>query len=85
VVIDELKLEKGKTKEMVSFLSNLKSDGQKVLFVLDKADEKIRKASQNMANLRIISTSNLNAYLVMWSDKLIVTEAVLKFLAKGRS
>lgn len=84
VVIDELKLEKGKTKEIASFLSNLKSEGQKVLFVLDGADEKIKKASQNIANLRIIPRSNLNAYLVIWSEKLIVTEEVLKFLAKGR-
>ena len=85
VVIDELNLEKGKTKEMASFLSNLKSGEQKVLFVLDKMDEKIRKNSRNIANLRVIQTSNLNAYLVLWSEKLILTEGVLKSLAKGRS
>ena len=85
VVIDELNLEKGKTKEMASFLSNLKSGEQKVLFVLDKMDEKIRKASLNIASLRVIPTTNLNAYLVLWSEKLILTEGVLKSLAKGRS
>lgn len=84
-VIDELNLEKGKTKEMVSFLSNLKSGEQKVLLVLDKIDEKIKKASRNIANLKVIPMSNLNAYMVLWSEKLILSEGVLKSLTKGRS
>lgn len=83
-VIDSLQLETSKTKEMVSFLSKLKAGEQKVLFVVDKIDEKIKKASRNIANLIIVPPDNLNAYLVLWSERLILTEGILKSLAKGR-
>lgn len=85
MVIDELKLENSKTKSMVSFLSNLKINDQKVLLVVEPIDENIKRASRNIKNLKVIPLSNLNAYSVLWAQKLILSEGILKSLNKGHS
>lgn len=84
-IIDELKLETAKTKNMVSFLSNLKINQEKILLVLEKIDENIKRASGNIKNLKVIPLGNLNAYAILEYDRLILTESVLRLLSKKHS
>lgn len=84
MVIDEIKLPSGKTKEMVSFLSGLKMNQSKTLLVLEKIEENIKRSSANIKNLKVIPLSNLNAHLILGCQYLILTEAVLKLLSKDK-
>ncbi|MDD3065420.1 MAG: 50S ribosomal protein L4 [Endomicrobiaceae bacterium] len=73
ILIDLIKIEQPKTKKIVEFLKNLKVDGQKVIIALSKNDEVVKIASKNIKNLVVDNIANLNAYHVMWADKIVTT------------
>ena len=80
VVVDEIKFETNKTKEMVSLLNKLNLTNHKVLVVLDELDENVCLSSRNLANVKISLYNELNSYDVVNADNLLVTEAALKKL-----
>ena len=80
VVIDEIKFETNKTKEMVSLLNNLNLTNNKVLVVINNLDENICLASRNLANVKIVLPSEVNTFDVISADNLLITEAALKSL-----
>jgi len=82
VVLDNLKIEEAKTKKVAEILKNLKILGSKVLLVLEKSEEKLRLASRNIPDLVIKEAKNMNAYEVMWADKILFTEAAIEMLKK---
>ena len=84
MVIDDIKLPSGKTKEMVSFLSGLKINQGKTVLVLEKIEVNIKRSSANIENLKVVDPSNLNAHLILGCQHLILTEAVLKLLSKDK-
>ena len=73
VLVDLIKFEEAKTKNVASFLKNVKVDGKKVIIALAKKDEVIKTAAKNIKNVVVEQIANLNAYQVMWADKIITT------------
>ncbi|MGI6112575.1 MAG: 50S ribosomal protein L4 [Mahellales bacterium] len=73
IVVDELKLDQPKTKEMVKVLENLKATG-KALVVLDERDETVRRAAGNIPGLKLIYTNTLNVYDIVNCQKFIITK-----------
>ena len=82
IVLDSLKIEEAKTKKVAEILKNLKINGSKVLLVLEKAEEKLRLASRNIQGLVIKEAKSINAYEVMWADKMLFTEGAIEALKK---
>jgi large subunit ribosomal protein L4 len=75
-ILDKLKIEKGKTKEMVTFLQNFSQMSVlkgKTLIVVDNKDEKIQRASSNIKNLRLILASNVCGYHILSHESLFLT------------
>src|SRR5215472_8876791 len=64
LVIDELKLESGKTKEFVGVLSALNLDGT-ALFVAHATDKNLTLASRNVAKVELTTSDALNTYQVL--------------------
>jgi len=81
IVLDNLKMEKPKTKEITSILKNLKASN-KSLLVVDKLEASVVKASRNVANLTLKSQKDINALDVLNHDKLIITKDALENLIK---
>ncbi len=81
IIIDEIKLEKPKTKEIASVLRNLKAE-KKPLLVLEERNETVVRASRNMANLLLRDYKSLNAYEVLKQQKLVLTQKALVALTK---
>ncbi len=73
IVLDELKLDQPKTKEMVKVLENLKATG-KALVVLDEKDETVKRASGNIPGLKLLYTNTLNVYDIVNCEKFIITK-----------
>ena len=73
LVLDELKLEQPKTKEMVKVLKNLKVDG-KALLVLPEKDEMVARASGNIQGVKLASVNTLNVLDILNYDKFIITK-----------
>lgn len=81
IVIDEMKLEKPKTKEFSAVLRNIKAD-KKPLLVLDDKNDTVIRASRNIPNLLLRDYRTLNAYEVLKQQKLILTQKALAGLTK---
>ncbi|MDD4036602.1 MAG: 50S ribosomal protein L4 [Bacilli bacterium] len=76
IVLDDLKLETPKTKDMLAVMNNLKIDN-KVLFVTHEMDENTYLASRNIDLIRLIGPEEINVLDVVNSKYLVLTmEAV---------
>ena len=80
VVIDEIKFEEAKTKEMVKLLEKLNLTNKKVLIVMDELDENVCLASRNLANIKVITTDEVCTLDVVSADNMLITENALNKL-----
>ena len=74
IVVKELKLDSHKTKNFLSLLKNLNLDSKKILVVDKTLDEKLKLASRNLENVEICRIQDINAYLVLKHNKLLITK-----------
>jgi len=72
IVVDTVNLEEPKTKKAVEILNNLKVEGKKVL-IAAAANANFKLASRNIKNVIVENALNLNAYQVLWADKIIIS------------
>jgi len=87
IVLDDLKIEKAKTKEMVKIFSNLKIEIKKlkennVLLLLDKAENILNLALRNLDFLNLDLAKKVYAYEVLNCRKLVITKDALSELVK---
>ena len=80
MIIDEIKFETNKTKEMVNLLDKLSLTNVKTLLVLSELDENVCLASRNLGNVKIVLPEEVNTYDVVNADKMVLTEAALNKL-----
>lgn len=80
VVLENLKLETNKTKEMVNLLTKLDLVNSKVLLVVEELDENVCLSSRNLGNVKVVLPAEVNTYDIMNSDKMVITESALKKL-----
>ncbi|NLK73351.1 MAG: 50S ribosomal protein L4 [Clostridiales bacterium] len=73
IIIDDLKLEMPKTKEMVKILSNVKAD-KKALIVMTDKDENIIKSAANIPGVTTTLVSTLNVYEIINHNSFIITK-----------
>ncbi|MBU2541891.1 MAG: 50S ribosomal protein L4 [Candidatus Omnitrophica bacterium] len=76
-ILDKLKIEKPKTKLLFSILTTLNIKN-KVLLLLSESDENILFAARNIPFLEVKLASNVNAYDVLKSKRLVLTKAALQ-------
>jgi len=78
VVLDTLKLDAIKTKEIVKVLSALET-GKKTLLVLPEKDDIIYRSARNIAGVKVSLVSTLNVYDILNCNTLLVLkDAVAK-------
>lgn len=80
IVLDNLELKEGKTKEIINIFNNLNLDGNKVLIVIDKEDDLIKRAVSNLEGAMVITANKINAYELINYKKIIVTKDALKVI-----
>lgn len=77
-VVDEIKLDEIKTKEMVNVLNNLGSV-KKTLIVTPEKDEVLYKSARNIAGVQVSPVNAINVYDILNSDKVVILkDAVAK-------
>jgi large subunit ribosomal protein L4 len=77
MLVDDLKLGSGKTKEFVGVLSALGLKGTSLL-VAHQTDKNLSLASRNVPNVSVTTSDTLNTYDVLRSDKLVFTRAAFE-------
>lgn len=77
IVLEDLKLDAIKTKEMVKVVNNLKLE--KALVVLEGSDKNVMLSARNIPNIKTASVNTINVYDILKYDTFVVTkEAVNK-------
>jgi large subunit ribosomal protein L4 len=79
VVLDNLSLDRPKTKDMVAILDRLAKDAS-VLVLLSELNENVDKSVRNLANAKSIRTSYLNIRDLLGYDKVIMPLSSLEAL-----
>ena len=77
IVVDEIKFDEPKTKEMVKMLENIKAE-KKALIVLADKDENIVKSAANVPGIRTALVGTMNVYEIINHTNLILTQDAVK-------
>jgi len=80
IVVEDFadKLPRPKTKELLTALLGWGvTAGSKVLLILGERNETVYLSARNIANLRLISASNLNVFDLLAADHIVVTTSAL--------
>ncbi len=82
VVIDKFDFKDAKTKEAQAFVNAFKFNGSTI--VVNKGnDEKIKRATANMAGLAIQEATDINVYDVVASKNLVLTQSAIKTIEEA--
>lgn len=73
IVLDELKFEAPKTKDMVTVLKNVNAD-RKALIVTAEKDDNVVKSAANIPGIRTALVTTMNVYEIINHTNLIVTK-----------
>lgn len=79
IVLDNIKVEKPKTKLLFSILKALKIN-EKALLILAKLEDNVFLAARNLAHLEVKLASDVNAYDILRFRKLIISKQALEQL-----
>jgi large subunit ribosomal protein L4 len=74
VVVDNLSIEKPKTKEMVEILKNLGLTDKSVLIVLPEKDDSVALSARNIPGVGVTRAVDLNTYEVIACNVLLMTK-----------
>lgn len=72
LVLDDLKMEQPKTREMARILNNLKID-KKALVVIAGNDENVVKSARNIPGIKPVAANWLNVYDILAHNTLVIT------------
>ena len=77
IVVKDLELEAGKTKEIVKVLENLKA-AKKTLIVTKEKNELVCRAANNIPTVNTGIITAIGVYDIVNCDSLVVTEAAVR-------
>ena len=77
IVLDELKFDAPKTKEMVKVLENVKA-AKKALIVMAEKDENVVKSAANIPGVRTALVGTMNVYEIINHESFIITQEAVK-------
>lgn len=68
----------GKTREIAKKLKDLKLDGKNVLMVVSEKAPEVLRATNNIANLKLVRATYLNVFDLLNADAIVFSETALK-------
>ena len=82
VVVEDFTFETPKTKEYIKFAQDIKVADKKVLLVLSTRENSVYLSIRNVPNAKLASASDLNTYVIMDNNALVLTEGSLEIINK---
>ncbi|MDR1952634.1 MAG: 50S ribosomal protein L4 [Elusimicrobiota bacterium] len=79
LVIDSIKIDQPKTKKMAEIVKNLKLENKKILLIAS-VDPAVKLAARNIQNLVIENIKNVNAYQILWADKVVIASDIVEVM-----
>ncbi len=82
VVLDTLDFAAPKTQDFVSMEKSLNISDKKSLFILPCANKNVYLSARNLERSKVLTVSELNTYVIMNSNVLVLTEASVAGIAE---
>jgi large subunit ribosomal protein L4 len=76
IVVNDLQIESGKTRDMIAILEGLKLQGS-VLVMLPEKNENIERSAHNLSNVKTLRASYLNIRDLLGYDYLLIPQKSL--------
>lgn len=80
VVIDELKMAEPRTRDVAEILAALKLNGHSTVIATENYDVNVYKSARNIDRVSIAPVNDLNAYIVMRPQRMLITRSALESL-----
>ena len=80
IVVEDLKFETNKTKEMNNVLKTLDIDTNKVLVVIKELDDNICLSARNLPNVKVVTPEEVNSFDLVSAENMLITVDALKKL-----
>ena len=81
LVVEDINMEKPKTKQLLEILGNLKVSDKKTLFVTPDYNDNVELSIRNVPSVMGVLLSDINSYDIMNSEVLVMTESAAKIFA----
>jgi large subunit ribosomal protein L4 len=82
IVVEDIKLETPKTREIISIAKNLNVENKKLLLVFSENNMVVYLSARNLQKTNVINASELNTYKVLDATNLILTESSVAVIEK---
>ncbi|MDZ4816496.1 MAG: 50S ribosomal protein L4 [Verrucomicrobiota bacterium] len=82
ILVDVVLVSKPKTKDFLTVLKDLKVENHSTLFINDKIDETVIKASRNIPGIEIATAASVNAEQLLAYDKVVITNIAFGVVAE---
>ncbi len=79
--VEPFAMEAPKTKEFLQILANIKAGDRKILFVLPENSTNIYLSSRNLPNVKVITVDEINTYVIMNANSLVLVDGVQDILS----
>ena len=85
VVLEDLKMDKPKTKEFVGILGKLNLQNKKVMYVQPEHDLELEMSMRNVPTVQGVMLSDINTYDIVNADVLVLTESAAKIFSDNEA
>ena len=82
LVVEDMKLEAPKTKEVAGILKSLKADNKKVLVLTGEQEDNFRLSFRNLPNVKGYQFNDMNTYDIVNSNVIVLTESAVKSIVE---
>lgn len=82
LVVEDVKLEAPKTKEVANIFKSLKADNKKVLVLTGEQEDNFRLSFRNLPNVTGYQFNDMNTYDIVNSNVIVLTESAVKSIAE---
>ena len=82
LVVEDVKLDTPKTKEVATILKSLKAGNKKVLVLTSEQENNFRLSFRNLPNVTGYQFADMNTYDIMNSNVILLTESAVKSIVE---
>ncbi len=82
LIVEDITMDKPKTKTFVDILGNLKVADKKAMFILPENNDNVERSIRNVPSVLGVLLSDINTYDIVNSEVLVMTESAAKIFAE---
>lgn len=83
IVLEDVKMDAPKTKQVSAMLKSIKADNKKALFIIPEYNDNLYLSLRNLYNVGSTLLTDMNTYDIMNADVLVISEGAAKVFTEA--